>query len=332
MNSNLYDRNFSVVSESSNEAMTFSVLQWNLLADSLCAKEGDKGFELAPLESLDWSFRQQQILQQISTLSPTILCFQELDEPHFTNWLNPTLSSMGYNGIFKKKPHSLDGCALFAMAAKFSIATTRSIQYSAIHSSASNPTPQNQIAIIARLFHVNSQREMIVAVTHLKAEKSADGEDIRLQEMQQLLHELEIESRITPVAETAGGDVEPLRMPVLFAADLNATPASKEYTAKVYPFIRQHRLGFQTAYSNDSDPGQYTTWKVRKGKESKHVIDYIFHASPTNPNPRNCFLRVLKTLDTPVHVETERIPSFRYPSDHFALFAEFEMDISQVRL
>ncbi|KAJ3070772.1 Nocturnin [Rhizoclosmatium hyalinum] len=287
-------------------------MQWNLLADSLCGSEGSKGFERAPPESLPWEFRKNRILEHILELDPTILCVQELDEPHFDDWILPSLKSIGFDGVFEKKPNSVDGSAVFVNSERFSIASTKSIRYSASPSSdpPTVPTdlaPQNQKALIVQLLDKHSSRPLIVTVTHLKAEKNDLGESIRYQEMKTLL-----DSLLSDYGTTS--------TPIIIAADLNATPTSNHYPARVYPLIEQHSLGMRSSYANgrgaDGEP-EYTTWKVRKGQESRHTIDYIFYRV-------NCGLEVVSMLDMPVDVDDDRIPSFRYPSDHFSLLTEFE--------
>ncbi|KAJ3002150.1 UNVERIFIED_CONTAM: hypothetical protein HDU68_006431, partial [Siphonaria sp. JEL0065] len=253
------------------------------------------------------------ILEHLIELDPDVICLEELDAPHFTQFLEPTLGSIGYKGIYQQKPGSLDGCALFARTVKFGIESFRSVRYLAVskeqplsESDGSFVVPQNQVAILADLVHVDSGRRLVVVVTHLKAEKSALGESIRLQEAQSLLKELSTEFQ------------DDRDFPIVIGADLNATPTSQEYAAQVYPFIEQHPLGLKSAYVNgkgaEGEP-EYTTWKVRKGKESKHVIDYVFYRGA---------LEVVSVLNMPEDVDEDRIPSFRYPSDHFALIVEFE--------
>jgi hypothetical protein len=64
----------------------------------------------------------------------------------------------------------------------------------------------------------------------------------------------------------------------------------------------------------------YTTWKVRAGKEAKHTIDYIFY--------RSAQFKVLSFVEMPAEtdIEPNRLPSFKYPSDHMALIGTLAVE------
>jgi nocturnin len=76
---------------------------------------------------------------------------------------------------------------------------------------------------------------------------------------------------------------------------------------------------------DDTEEGSplYTTCKSREGKESKHVIDYLFYTRHT--------LQVSSRLGPldPEEIEAEgkplALPNLRYPSDHISLVAEMEI-------
>lgn len=64
----------------------------------------------------------------------------------------------------------------------------------------------------------------------------------------------------------------------------------------------------------------YTTWKIREDGEECHTIDYVFYAKDK--------FKVLNCLDFPPGEEIgkNRTPSFQYPSDHFSLVCDFEIN------
>lgn len=65
----------------------------------------------------------------------------------------------------------------------------------------------------------------------------------------------------------------------------------------------------------------YTTWKSRKGKESKHMIDYIFYSHST--------LSVEGFLTPPdaheISQSLYKLPNLHYPSDHISIVADIRI-------
>lgn len=83
----------------------------------------------------------------------------------------------------------------------------------------------------------------------------------------------------------------------------------------------EHNLGLTSVYAllNDArgvEP-KYTTWKRRPKGEIKRTIDYLFFTSQLHPVGHY-------KLPTEAEVPPERTPSLAYPSDHFALGADFQ--------
>lgn len=87
---------------------TFSVLQFNTLADSLC---DSKSFPHSDQSILQWSFRKEKLVQEILQLNADVVQLEEVDHfEMFQEKLKPV-----YEGIFKKKNsvNNKDGCAFF---------------------------------------------------------------------------------------------------------------------------------------------------------------------------------------------------------------------------
>ena len=71
------------------------------------------------------------------------------------------------------------------------------------------------------------------------------------------------------------------------------------------------------AIDEGSEAG-WTTWKVRSSGEVQRTIDYLFYHPGT--------MRPLSVLEPPAPdvIDEERLPSWRYPSDHLSLLVRFE--------
>ncbi|KAH9061653.1 hypothetical protein Ae201684P_020988 [Aphanomyces euteiches] len=238
------------------------------------------------------------IVAEIERFAPDVICLQELDH---MDWMQTHLSDLGYAGHFVSKPHSpcleysnnADGCAIFLNRAKgLHMKHMCSPRYDL-----EDGSPSSQIALIGKIYQYDSPL-FVVACTHLKATKTAEGEALRLSQVKQLhTHMLE------------HGDI-----PMIICGDFNAEPQDvDEVPALAIPEMLQ--CGWKSAYAVAGS--EYTTWKIRPGVESRHVIDYIFY---------NDKLTLLSVVDAPTEIDDCRLPSLKYPSDHIALIAKFEIN------
>ncbi|MEQ2315662.1 hypothetical protein AMECASPLE_024751 [Ameca splendens] len=285
------------------------VMQWNILAQAL--GEGKDGFIRCPLEALSWYERKYQILEEILTYRPDILCLQEVD--HYYDTFRPIMASLGYHGSFLPKPWSPcldvehnngpDGCALFYRRSRFSLHSTAHLRLSAMM------LPTNQVAIAQTLHCQVTGRWLCVAVTHLKARsgwerlRSAQGADL-LQSLQS-------------ITSHCGGQkqAELGAIPLVVCGDFNAEPSED-----VYRRFSSSPLGLSSAYKLLSCDGKtepaYTTWKIRPSGESCSTLDYIWYSHDA--------LSVETLLDIPTEeqIGPDRLPSYHYPSDHLSLLCD----------
>ncbi len=194
---------------------------------------------------------------------------------------------------------------------------------------------QNQLALILSCsvrgtVQVTEVPRLVLATTHLKALKTAEGERFRHSQARQLL--VAVDAAVA--ANTSPTGVKPA---VLITGDLNASPRSKAYESTVYAhFKAQATLGLRSALNDDlvaqrrlSDP-QYaddevwTTWKARRNKQGRetvvrHCLDYVLYGRDG--------LRAKAVLDgfKDVEVSNALLPSAHYPSDHIAIGADFDL-------
>ncbi|KAM4586097.1 nocturnin isoform 1-T1 [Fundulus diaphanus] len=285
------------------------IMQWNILAQAL--GEGKDGFVRCPLEALSWPERKYQILQEILSYRPDVLCLQEVD--HYYDTFQPIMARLGYHGSFLPKPWSPcldvehnngpDGCALFYRRSRFSLHATAHLRLSAMM------LPTNQVAIAQTLHCRVTGRQLCVAVTHLKARsgwerlRSAQGADL-LQSLQS-------------ITSHSGGSMRAAlgAIPLVVCGDFNAEPSED-----VYRRFSSSPLGLSSAYKLLSCDGQtepaYTTWKIRPSGESCSTLDYIWYSHDA--------LSVEALLDIPSEeqIGPDRLPSYHYPSDHLSLLCD----------
>ena len=291
-----------------------------MLADALSGlQEAKGGFYAAPEGCLEWEVRKWRLLEEVLRADADVIAMEEVD--HYADWFAPRLEQAGYVGTFLKKPNSPclkfsdleDGCALFVRTGVARIENVQHVQY----------TDSNQVAIIAHLVITKSrqsskeesqqqesgqEKSIVVAVTHLKASKSESGEEVREAQVRELLEAL------ASTRADLGGEV-----PLFVCADLNAAPKDGKYQARAYPAVfSSPGLDLASAYACPEEPA-FTTWKLRPGSEAKHTIDYIFYT------PGAAEVTSLWSIPEADVIVDTRLPSFEYPSDHFALAGDFAL-------
>lgn len=252
---------------------------------------------------------------------PDVVCLEEVD--HYGDWFQPVMQRLGYEGRYVAKlnspcknsldPTLEDGCALFWRRAVLDAVSVDEFRYVELDSAGARTNERaNQCALIATLRPrggaAGDADAVVFVATHLVAKKSEAGERWRADQVRQLLDHL------------AG-----LGRPCVVLLDMNAAPSTSgiaPYPPLAYTAALEHRLAPSSAYAalvaGGAEPG-WTTWKRRKGQPTaKHTIDYVLVTGGVTP---------LAVLDPPADddVDPERLPGWRYPSDHVALFAELAL-------
>lgn len=354
-----------------------SLFHWNVLADGLCSTLPDRGgFVCSPTDSLLWSKRKWRMLEELIKWDTDLITLCEVD--HYQDWIFPMLTRLGYRGIFMKKPSSPslqfssleDGCCIMYKGDKLDLLSSHCFTYAIREHTGPTVCPvvdteisagadrkiMNQVAILCLFRHkeqttdsLDTNGYVIVATTHLKAEKSAIGELVRQAEVRQLLDET---SKFR-VNAGAGLGLDPSTIPVIITGDMNATPyrssgdnhggTAVPYDPLCWEELINSPLGLKSAYPVDNS--LFTTWKIRpkkggvdscpadcgriKGeagtdphahavKETKHCIDYIMCCGG---------VEVLEVVDMPSEDDVGpcRVPSYTYASDHFSLISKLQI-------
>ncbi|KAK3287212.1 hypothetical protein CYMTET_5268 [Cymbomonas tetramitiformis] len=277
-------------------SQNFSVLQFNVLADSLC---NTQAFPVAPPACLEWEERKFLLLEELSKYGPDIICMEECDK--FDEWFSPQLAALGYSGHFtKKQGRGDDGCAMFYRHDKFECVNCVGAPIGS----------HTQVFMIMQLKPKDGGKHIMVATTHLKATKSTEGEQMRHEQIHFIMEAL---------SEASSNCTEP-HVKVL-TGDLNASPDSPKYEALVYPaMLNFQKLGFVSAYSypgnTAADEPPFTSLKIRKENHNlgtsdsqeddiklavfKYTIDFIMY-SPQE-------MRVASLLSMPTEEEAGSNP------------------------
>jgi mRNA deadenylase 3'-5' endonuclease subunit Ccr4 len=336
--------NVPVVSTST--VASFSVMQFNTLAEGLSSSQAKRPFHVQETASyqqnpneyggfisipypsvvLDFEKRKWRLLEVI--LGPNleapydIIALEEVDR--YRGFFGPVLKLFGYDSIFVPKKNSpgvrlgwySDGCVLAWRKSVFELMDQRVGDYSV----------GNQVYIIALLKHKSSGCTLLVGATHLKAQQSEANELVRCRQVDELLSVIDQEI----VSLTSVSSVLPETLSVIVLGDFNADPPSQMtsdasaielvLTHKCLPMNPKNPTYYQSAYTIADPTGDiFTSWKIRGSKETKRIIDYIFYAGLS--------LRCTETLKVVSGQELERtkLPGLRHPSDHLHICAKFEI-------
>lgn len=280
--------------------MEISVLQWNILADHLSGNSPTLGdFDNVTADMLDWNTRKAKIIATITNFWPHIIALQECD--HFDELADELYNYKGYLAI--KPASSPEGICLFVKNDDECIVDVcKCITFTYMDYKGQ---PTNQPAIIIHIKLTNKEN-LIIATTHLKATKTAEGEAIRRHQMEQLLSHIK---RIKPSEDT----------PVILLGDLNSMP--------VFDSVVGQPLTYETMTNSDLrltsvfDVTLPTTIKSRKGHLTSRCIDYIMYSNVSVKDSDHGYYDLTQTPKLGDNIQI----SEGWPSDHAYLYAVFNL-------
>lgn len=139
----------------------FTVLSYNMLADLYASPEQ---FGYCPHWALHWPYRRTNLLRELLSYDADIMCLQEVQSTHFTDFFAPKLAEAGYTAIFKRKTsemytreaYAIDGCATFFRKDKFALVKKYEVEFNkAALSLAESMTPEKKNPALSRLLKDN---------------------------------------------------------------------------------------------------------------------------------------------------------------------------------
>jgi mRNA deadenylase 3'-5' endonuclease subunit Ccr4 len=132
---------------------TFTVLQWNALADGLCTRES---FPFTNPNVLNWDVRKPQLEFGLEHISPSLVVLEEIDR--YEDVFKPYFEAHSYGSVFYPKSER-DGTVL----------AWKVDEFQPIGPAEKRALIQNftNFVLIQKLLHVASQKTIILAGTHL---------------------------------------------------------------------------------------------------------------------------------------------------------------------
>ncbi|XP_075641793.1 carbon catabolite repressor protein 4 homolog 1-like isoform X3 [Castanea sativa] len=322
--------NLNFNAQSSNDVV-FSVLSYNILADSLSIN----AFGYCPKWALAWEYRQENLLEEIIKYDADILCLQEVQCDHFENFFEPELKKLGYSVMYKKKTGA--GLEFDKEASSVVNALEPRIRFKGSH----RLTSKDNVALVVVLESLQNgsnrdafQSRICVANTHIHWSKG--HEDVTLFQVVHLVNGLE------KIAQSQ-------QIPLIICGDFNSRPGSDPHNFVVkgsancisekandplgiYQYLKlHHSLSLVSAYSSflHSD-GVEEQWRKMNSQTSEPAftffsdkffgtLDYIFYTD------NSLIVESLLELVDRESIDNNGIPSPAWPSDHIALMASFRL-------
>ncbi|KAJ8737411.1 hypothetical protein PYW08_000006 [Mythimna loreyi] len=195
-------------------SVKFKVLSYNLLAQYLLECHPYLYTDCSPRD-LKWKSRAARLFDEITSLNPDILCFQEVQSTHLDSFFSK-FEQIGYAKIFKKKTgHRQDGCAVYFKTAMFELKGTVGVEFNQPELPILN---RDNIGLMVKLApHALPSSQVVVATTHLLYNPKRT--DVRLAQMQVFLAEIDRFAYYDNGRESG-------HLPIILTGDLNSTPDS----------------------------------------------------------------------------------------------------------
>lgn len=337
----------------------FRVVSYNILAQLYATRQA---YPYCDTWSLVWPYRKKLILKELEEVQGDVICLQEVQMDHFEVHLNPFLTELGYDGLFKQKSREsmgqygkVDGCAIFWKRNKFVLNEQFSIEFNDIARRAAvelglddsearrymNKLSKDNIAMVVVLEVIipgktnrnnSSMSRICIANTHLYS--NVQRPDVKLWQSLSLLHELEqfvIQRDLT----------------LLLCGDFNSEPHSAVYELLSEGMLtKEHPELVQSAGDRSSmnilpnlseiyhNLDLTSAVKSVMGSEPvftnftslfKGTLDYIFY------NPQRLCVTAAASLPSASEIQYscgEGLPSACFPSDHLMLCCDVAMTMT----
>ncbi|KAM3736235.1 hypothetical protein ACB098_10G146900 [Castanea mollissima] len=304
--------NSNLKAQSSNDVV-FSVLTYNILADSLSIN----ALEYCPRWALAWEYRQEILLEEIIKYDADILCLQEVQCDHFENFFEPELKKLGYSVMYKLRTGS--GLEFDKEASSVVNALEPKIKFKGSH----RLTSKDNVALV-------------VVLESLQNGSNRDA----------------FQSRICVVVHLVNGlekIVQSQQIPLIICGDFNSRPGSDTHNFVVkgrancvsekandplgiFQYLKlHHSLSLVSAYSSflHSDGVEEQRRKMNSQTSEPAftnftnkffgTLDYIFYTD------KSLIVESLLELVDRESIGNKGIPSPTRPSDHIALMASFRL-------
>ncbi|OCT68175.1 protein angel homolog 1 isoform X2 [Xenopus laevis] len=200
----------------------FSVISYNILSQDL-ADQNPELYQHCDPSILHWDYRWLNILQELQHWEADIICLQEVQQDHYREHVEPSLSAIGYSCHFKRRTgRKTDGCCTCYKTQRFLLLSESHVEFFQPGIDVLNRDNVGLVLLLKpllpdALLEKHSPLPLCVANTHLLYNPRRG--DIKLAQLALLLAEVD---KISLTAHDS-------HCPVILCGDLNATPDSPLY-------------------------------------------------------------------------------------------------------
>ncbi|KAJ9061136.1 Glucose-repressible alcohol dehydrogenase transcriptional effector [Entomophthora muscae] len=333
--------------DSKDDSEKLRVMSYNVLCEKYATPQQ---YGYTPSWALDWSYRKERILNEITQHSSDIICLQEIEAGQYETTFKPILQKSGYDGVFwcktraktmpEKDRSSVDGCATFFKTSKLELIESRIVEFNAVvgreefksQDTFNRLMNKDNVAGLVLFETVEKKTRLLVANAHVHWDP--EYADVKLVQVAVLTKEMEaIVEQHTKKLQTSAKD-HPLpnhqRLPVLLAGDFNSLPDSG-----VYKFLEDGTIGPDHVDLKGRSYGTFTKNGVSHNLFLKSSCNMIF----TNFTPTftgtidyiwytpSCLTitQVLGGVDESYTSKYVGFPNVHFPSDHIPLLIEIKL-------
>jgi len=264
---------------------TFSLLSYNVLAQRYATTQT---YGYTPSWALEWSYRKDAILHDMTEPGTDIICLQEVDEETFNDFLKPRLEQLGYDGAHNPRTRArtmtseekryVDGCATFWKRSKYTLIERQVIEFNQVALAKQDMRTddmfnrvmsKDNIALVCLFENTETDARLVVANAHLHWDPRY--RDVKLLQVAMLVEETDkIVSRFARLppkhrAPRPGDPEDPNRpkasptysdatkIPLIICGDLNSIAHSS-----VYEFLERGKVAHDHADFMEYTYGAYT--------------------------------------------------------------------------
>ncbi|KAK3828312.1 MAG: Endonuclease/exonuclease/phosphatase [Benniella sp.] len=334
---------------------TFTVFCYNILAEKYATPQM---YGYTPSWALSWEYRKELILQEILAYSADIVCLQEVESGQYEDYFKDQMKQQAdYDSVFfpksraktmaEKDRKSVDGCATFFKASKFSLMDKRFVEFNQVAMQRPEKTEdlfnrvmnKDNICIITLLEHKDTNNRIVVANTHIHWDPTF--KDVKLVQAAMLMDEVERFSdqwTDNSASDASASQHVSLAMsgklPTLICGDFNSEPNSgvcefltKGTVAQGHDDFGDHAYGTYTSeglshnvtlrssYTNELPFTNFTP-------SYQAIIDHIYYSAS-----HLSVLGLLGGIEKDYMGRCVGFPNAHFPSDHIPILSEFKFRV-----
>ena len=295
-------------------APTFSIMSYNILAECNLIDNGQ--YRHSPSWALPVQYRLNNIVKEIETYNPDIVCLQEVDH---ADEISEALYKKGYSSEFHARGGRFpEGCQTLFKSEKFKLVHVEKLRFNQMieeYGVNKRDFKRSNVAQLLVLELDGYNNSIIVGNTHLYWDPSF--EYVKLAQAHFLMHSIDNLKK-----------KQKKDYPVVVCGDFNSKPDSrvyelikrglpKERAKRKDILLHTHQTPLVSAYESIGDP--YTNFaSVFNG-----TLDYIFYS--------NSSLSVTSLLEE-VNADSPPLQKYKYapnpimPSDHIPIMATLALE------